>query len=174
MSAAFVITKTWRKVRSKHIRSYTQHLIVMQHLFEYNYMLQQRRSYCISERIKRFLTGRMEPFRCSSCILPSIMTKCHTHLKQSTRPNCYFSSSSDGGTGSPTYGESTSHSEKRRNKDQIEYHNRTSIHGSFNNRDAEITLSDEPLNDNRNNSTHGQSNNPSFKVSRVSYKTGSM
>jgi hypothetical protein len=84
----------------------------------------------------------------------------------------FFSSSTDVGIDKTNSGERISNLEI-----QMKGQNDALSTSSMKNNNVEggkTILSMEPMNDAFNNSSHGQNNNPSFKVSRVSYKTGIM
>ena len=127
---------------------------------------------------QQYLNGRLGSLRCTHCSMPSKLVEYLSKVNlQSAGTKCFrkpahvsFSSQFDtAGTDSRKSGEDTSNLEELSKEENDDLNITTSIKGN----DTKMDLT-KPTVDSRNNSNHGQNNNPSFKVSRVSYRTGTM
>jgi hypothetical protein len=181
MSSTFVVTLASKMIRSNNIRpcvSYMQNLKGIQ-LFGNDCALQQRRSDSIGTNLKhisnrRYVIGSSGPLRCKSCSMSSKLGGGPPKQKQynSDPYKVLFSSISDDGTGSKASGDNSSNSEALSKGQNVDL-STTPIKSKDTNKDV-TTQTFEPSNETRNNNNHGQNSNPSFKVCRVSYKTGTM
>lgn len=171
MPSSFIVTTTFRRIRSRRltsIGSLTQNIVSLEWLE------------CDRIRQPRLLShNREDKFMKHTSTRKFSIYKCHTDRLKLFKvlPNfvpkqesTFYSSISDIGN---TTNDDRKSNTNERIYDKDDDLSTTSFKGIVKNRDTVPPTSEIPY-DPRNSNNHDQNSNPSFKVSRVSYKTGVM
>jgi hypothetical protein len=170
MSSSFIVTTTCRRIRSRRVASIgslTHNILNLE---------------CCDRRIRQpqpSLPNIEDKFMKHTSTRQFSINKCHTNRLKVFKAfsNCVLKQESICFSSITDVGNRTNDDKKSRTKEPIHYKDddfsTTSVKGIVKNSDTISPISEVPY-DARNSNNHDQNSNPSFKVSRVSYRTGAM